>query len=236
MSLLAEANVPSQLQAKHKVVTRELNKTKTDTGNSSSLVAPADVKTKGVAVTKRTGKTNFENIDLVLPKLPTLKSELEKSDVVVLYFAASWCKMSDPISAKIDRFLGPKLQEYQKITPSSSHRRPLSLIYVSSDKSKLQFKDYTRNRFWKRVPFTSGLGERKLLKRYFKVCAKRELEELHMTREHEIPFFVVLDGKTHKTLSIRGIEALKLLGEGTLKYWGDLAKQASSKAGRTTAK
>lgn len=182
-------------------------------GNSSSTGV-----SKGHKAPK--AKTTFASLSLVLPQFPTLQAALDQSQVVALYFGASWCKQSKPVTAMIDQTLGPKLQAYAKLP--ASKKRPFSLIYVSSDNTKAQFANNNRNRFWHKVPFKSA--ERKQLKKYFKVCAKRELEKLQIQREFEIPTLILLSGETHKVLTKNGVQELKRLGPAVLDYWTGLVR------------
>lgn len=185
----------------------EVTATTTSSSTSSSAVSVEEVE-------------KFANIDLSLPTFPTLQKELDRSEVVVLYFAAKWCKMSTPITSLIDTHIMSTLRDTAKLPANT--KRPFSLIYVSSDMSKSQYKNYNQLRSWTKVPFQSP--ERKLLKRYFKVCAKREMEKLQIHREHELPFMVVLSGKTHKVVSKRGVEELKEHKENVTRHWLTLVR------------
>lgn len=157
----------------------------------------------------------YANIDLELPTFPTLQKELSRSEVVVLYFGAKWCKMSVPVTKLVDEQLMSTLRKFSELP--GDKQRPLTLIYVSSDRSKSQFKSINHLRSWSKVPFQSP--ERKLLKRYFKVCAKQEMEKLAVERQYEIPFMVVLSGASHRVVSKNGVKELQEMGSGVIDYW-----------------
>ena len=167
----------------------------------------------------------FDAIDLVLPQFPTLHTQLDSSQVVVLYFGASWCKSSASVATKMDQLLGPRLETPKSKSSSNNNeqdRKPLSVVYVSSDNNKLQFRNYIRNRFWSKVPYHSKESGR--LKKYFKVCAKSELERLQFERKHDLPYIVVLSGETHKVVSRNGVQELKKYGPGVVEYWTTLVR------------
>ncbi|CAB9496338.1 expressed unknown protein [Seminavis robusta] len=183
---------------------------------------------------RRTKVLPHAPIDLHLPKFPSLKKAFNESQIVAVYFGASWCKQSARVVKKIDRLLGPKLQQYAKETNSvekangkRKKRRPLTLLYVSSDKSKLQFQNFVKNRFWKVAKWKS---ERKELKKHFKVCAKIEQEPLQLQREYEIPHMILFSGRTHRILSRDGVHDLETQGLGILDHWMDLEKSGVASA------
>ena len=98
-------------------------------------------------------------------------------------------------------------------------RTRLSLVYVSSDESAEQMKEYVEGyKNWMTVPFTGT--ERSDLKHNFRVCATREMEALGMkTRDHEIPSLFILDGKTQNVLRANGVNDLKTHGKAAIDDW-----------------
>lgn len=175
------------------------------------------IATRNATSTASNTKHSFDPIDLHLPKFPTLQKELKESEVVVVYFGAKWSPQSQAVTKMMDQVLQPKL-----LQAPQQNGKPLSIVYVSSDKSKAQFQSMNRNRFWAKAPWPSG--ERKRLKQYFKVCAKAEMEKLKVQRKHDIPHVLVLSGKTHKVVSRKGVEDLKRWGPGVLDYWTKLVR------------
>ena len=119
--------------------------------------------------------------------------------------------------------------------PATS-RRPLELIYVSSDANQRQYDKMHKNRFWNQVPFKTKTSEIKGLKKYFKVCAKHEIEKLQLEREFDIPLMIVMSGTTHKVLSKTGVQELKREGTGVMTYWRNLAKKSNANANTKIAK
>lgn len=165
----------------------------------------------------------FDAIDLVLPQFPTLQAGLDSSEVVVVFFGASWNKNSASVANQMGQILGPKLKEATKHKHDGEIRKPLSVIYVSSDSHKHQFQKYVQNRYWSSVPFHSK--EAKKLKKYYKVCARKELETLQiMERKHELPYMLIFSGESHKVVSRTGVTDLKKLGLGVLDHWTKLAR------------
>ena len=231
----------------------KLPNNRTTNNDNNHLVQPpppppppsTSVQTKAVAKVK----INYENIDLVLPKFPTLQKALDRSDVVALYFGASWCKQSKTVTGLIDAILGPVIDTKQQNERASQRqqqqqqqqqrrRRPLELVYVSSDANSKQMQSFLKRKhhsLWSNVPYQSTASkERQGLKRYFKVCAKREMGPLKLERKHDIPFLVILDGKTHKIVSHTGVQDLKQQGMGVLQYWTSLLTPTTQLDSTTT--
>jgi len=86
---------------------------------------------------------------LPLSKFSELKYALANSDLVALYFAASWCPMSTPISIALDLAFG----NGDILLTNDGIRKELSIVYVSSDKTLDTFNGYIHNRKWRAVPF-----------------------------------------------------------------------------------
>ena len=145
---------------------------------------------------------------------------LENSELVALYLAASWCPMSTPVSLSLDEAFG----ESDSIlsTQGGGGRKPLSIVYVSSDKSIEQYNEYLQNRNWLAIPFESS--QRNDLKRHFATCARRELLELGIDRKHEIPTIIVIDSQTHGVITTNGAEDVEQMGEQSLEHWQDMQR------------
>lgn len=155
---------------------------------------------------------------LPLAEYPSIQYALDHSDIVLLFFGASWCPMTTPITqlldAKFEEILLPPENSGTKLT--NRQRRPISLVYISSDESEAQMKKYAREH-WITVPFHSE--ERAALKKHFKVCAKREMEILNMDRMYEIPTIVVVSGESHNVVTTHGADDLKEKGSEALIHW-----------------
>ncbi len=152
-----------------------------------------------------------------------LQYPLHHTQLVGIYFAASWCPMSTPVTRMLDEYLGSVLMPPpppEEKTKAPQQKRPeLSIVYVSSDKSEAEMKQYAKPN-WFVVPYDSN--ERNDLKRHFSVCARVELEELKMERKFEIPTLVLLDGHTQGVLTTNGVHDLYDRGSQALDYWLDL--------------
>lgn len=191
------------------------NEMSADSGDSTGIDAALAEAMKQVHVQDHDA-VSFEN-ELPLSQFKSLDSVFGKSKLVALYFAASWCPMSTPITHLLEDYftntndLDEELQEL--ITES------LSIVYVSSDETEQEFSDYILWN-WSSIPFASP--DRSALKRHFKTCAQREMTELGISRRsHEIPTLIVLDGETRGVLTSKGVEDLNEYKNGSelLKHW-----------------
>jgi hypothetical protein len=146
--------------------------------------------------------TNLETYpklsSLPFSQFPTLRKALEEADMVGLYFAASWCGMS----SKPTKWLGEIFGDLLIREPTK-----FAIVYVSSDEDESSLKSYVKPH-WRVVPFSSQ--ERVALKRYFSVCARRELDVLNMMeRKYEIPSLFLFDGLSHTLFSKHGVTDLE---------------------------
>lgn len=173
------------------------------------------------------GERHLHNADaamgeLPLAKFPSLTNAFAKSEIVALYFAASWCPMSTPITEALDEAFSCKRNTLLYPDAMEAHdaaaegRKPLSIVYVSSDGSEEEMTDYIRGG-WQSVAY--GSTERTELKKHFRVCAKRELAELGFERKFEIPTLMVLDGHTHGIISTNGVDDIREYGDKALTHW-----------------
>lgn len=167
--------------------------------------------------------STIEEQALPLSQFPSIQYALDHSDIVLLYFAASWCSMSTPITNLLDEKFGDILLPPETAAHKASklhgkqQRRPISLVYVSSDQSEAQMMQYAK-RHWIIVPFASE--ERASLKKHFQVAAKREMEELQMEqRLYEIPAIIIVSGESHNVVTTHGVEDLKEKGSEALIHW-----------------
>jgi hypothetical protein len=153
--------------------------------------------------------------ELPLVEFETVNNALDNANLVALYFAASWCPMSTPITEM--------LEEYYSSVPNllyssgeSIQKKELAIVHVSSDISQSAMESYLRPG-WIAVPFDSE--ERTALKKHFSVCAKRELQELGIERKFEIPSLIILDAETHGIITTSGVQDLKEDGAKALDRW-----------------
>ena len=165
--------------------------------------------------------------NLPLQDFPSLQYALRNSEITMLYFAASWCPMSTPVTAKIDEIFRDILLE----PPDEDSPRILlqphgvSLVYVSSDRTKEEMEEYIKPN-WMYVPFDSE--EREALKRRFATCARRELHELGMERKHEIPTLIILSGPTHNVLTFHGVKDVEEFGINAIDHWIELERLSAA--------
>ena len=129
-----------------------------------------------VAGSLRVGNQYWQTLDeqkLPLSEYPSIQYALDHSDIVLLFFGASWCPMTAPITKLLDDkfeeiLLPPETSGGTKLT--SRQRRPISLVYISSDESEEQMKNYAR-KHWITVPFHSE--ERAALRKHLVSDAAR---------------------------------------------------------------
>lgn len=154
----------------------------------------------------------------------SLQYPLHHSQLVGLYFAASWCSMSTPVTRMLDEYFGsvlmPPPPPGEKDKAPQQQKPALSIVYISSDKKEEEMKQYVKPN-WFVVPFDPAT-ERSDLKRHFSVCARVELAELEMERKFEIPTLIILDGQTQGVLTTSGVQDLYERGAQAIDYWLDL--------------
>ena len=155
-----------------------------------------------------------------LSKFKSLEKALTNSKIVGIYFAASWCDMSTPVSNALEKVFsaGDSLQNrvLSNDTPDGE-KKDLSIVYVSSDESEEDMKVYSRSN-WINVPFEST--DRNELKRHFRTCAQIEMEELGIDpRRFHIPTLLIIDSVTHGVLSTNGVDELEEYGTNVLDHW-----------------
>jgi hypothetical protein len=158
-----------------------------------------------------------------LAQFPSLQYALSNSFLVGLYFAASWCPMSTPVTNLLDELFRDIL-----VKPTGdSLTGGLSIVYVSSDQSQEQFDHYIKPN-WMSVPF-ENVQERSDLKRHFATCAKREMEELGMqTRDREIPSLIILAADTRQVLTYSGVQDIQERGVAAIDHWLEMKRLAEA--------
>ena len=158
-----------------------------------------------------------------LDRFSELKYALEHSELVLLYFAASWCPMSTPVSEALDEAFGNDV-----LLNRDGKKKTLSIVYISSDRSLEEYNKYIRGRQWLAISFESP--ERNNLKRHFATCAHRELEELQFDRKHEIPTGIVIDSTTQGIITTNGADDVSEMGAEALDHWLKIQQWASETA------
>ena len=158
-----------------------------------------------------------------LAEFTHLTFALEHSKLVLLYFAASWCPMSTPVSMLLDKTFGSSdlVLGPEDTSPEDRTGKILSIVYVSSDSDQDEYESYLSGRNWLSVPFSSG--QRADLKRHFATCAHREMKQLGIDdRKQEIPTIIVLDGRSRGVLTTAGVDDLDRLGTEAMDHWLEL--------------
>jgi hypothetical protein len=160
-----------------------------------------------------------------LHRYESLQYALDNSKIVALYFAASWCPMSTPVTNLIHDYFDDILLPPPPTDNAASNRRlaqrhGLSLVHVSSDVDEESMQKYI-GKNWMAVPYNSP--DRNALKEHFKTCAKRELSALGFKRKHEIPTLIVISGTSHEVLTFDGVRDVREHGAQAVDTWMELA-------------
>jgi len=157
---------------------------------------------------------------MALSQFPTVAWALQHADLVGLYYAASWCPMSTPVTEKLgEHFPSSALLPPPTLDSNPSKKFAFAIVHISSDTTQEALDAYAKPN-WISIPIAED--ERTALKKHFAVCAKRELEELDMERKFEIPSLLILDGPTHGLITTGGALDLINQGEVVLDYWKEM--------------
>jgi|EP00979_Chaetoceros_neogracilis_P001440 hypothetical protein len=166
-----------------------------------------------------------------LAQFKILEKPLSHAKLVGLYFAASWCGMSTPVSETLEKLFNPN-ENAADADADATHlsnriltlqdidngiHKDFSIVYISSDHSEEDMVDYTRSS-WIPVPFDNP--DRNDLKKHYRTCAEVEMEELEINpRRFHIPTLMIVDAVTHGVISTNGAEDLEEYGDGVLDHW-----------------
>lgn len=170
---------------------------------------------------------------LPLSEFETVNRALDNANIVALYFAASWCPMSTPITTLLEEHFS-SLPNLLYTGEETVQKKELAIVHVSSDSSESAMQNYLMPG-WIAVPFDSD--EKNALKKHFSVCAKSELEDLGMERKFEIPTLIILDGETRGVITTNGVHDLEHQGAKALDRWIELQsiiRGLESKYSKTT--
>lgn len=164
-----------------------------------------------------------------LAQFKSIEMPLAHAKLVGLYFAASWCGMSTPVSNKLEQLFAASAGAADTDATSLSNRiltsqdideslhKDFSLVYISSDKTADDMEKYMRPN-WISIPFDNS--DRNDLKRHYRACAEVEMKELEITpRRFHIPTLIIVDSATHGIISTNGAEDLEEYGEEVLDHW-----------------
>jgi hypothetical protein len=176
----------------------------------------------------------------LVTKFKSLEYPLSNSKLVGLYFAASWCPMSTSVTQSLEEIFSQKSvsgtnsnsNSNRVLTTNNNNQedhvivemqkngqtiKDFSLVYVSSDTSAEEMKNYMKWN-WIGIPFDSP--DRNEIKRYFRTCAQNEMQKLGMeSRRFQIPTLLVLDSVTQDIISTNGVADLETYGEEVLDHW-----------------
>jgi hypothetical protein len=186
---------------------------------------------------RQRGRANAHNDGtpkpLPLSKFRSLDYPLQHAKLVGLYFAASWCPHSTPVTEALDEYFGDIIlspprgkeggedydEELSSTMDITTRTAPLAIVHVSSDHKEQNFQQYIR-RNWIPIPFDSP--DKNRLKSHFLVCSRPEVAELGIDRKHEIPTLLIIDSETQSIVTTNGVEDLEDYKEKALDHWIDL--------------
>lgn len=162
-----------------------------------------------------------------LAQFKALEKPLAHSKLVGLYFAASWCGMSTPVSNTLEKLFDPNAADSDATSLSNriltsqdidnEIHKDFSIVYISSDHTAEDMAQYARSN-WMSVAFDTP--DRNDLKKHYKTCAQVEMEELEITsRKFQIPTLMIVDTVTHRVIPTNGVEDLKVYGKLVLDHW-----------------
>lgn len=172
-----------------------------------------------------------------LSQYKSLQYALANADIVALYFAASWCSMSTPVTESLekifsskggleDRVLKPNRSALGDIGLEEAEHKDLAIVYVSSDRSEKSMSEYSRWN-WINIPFSSK--EKSDIKRQYRTCAQVEMEDLGIEpRRYHIPTLLIIDSATQGILSTNGVDELDEYGDDVLDHWIQIQQLARS--------
>ena len=188
-----------------------------------------DVRHGPIMLGFHTNDDNQEQNLLPLAGFPSLQYPLQNSQLVALYFAASWCPMSTPVTKLIHEHLDSILLPVPSDAKETASTKPdnnrlLSLVYVSSDSDEASMLHYKGHNWFTVMPFDSNSSERDELKRHFHTCAHREVRQLpDIDRQHGLPTLIIISAATQDVLTFRGVQDLTELKEKALDTWVELS-------------
>jgi hypothetical protein len=152
---------------------------------------------------------------LPLASFETLNHALQHAKLVGVYFAASWCPMSTPITNKMEQAFS-SVPNLLYTSGESGEKHEFAIVHVSSDTSQSTMENYLKLG-WIGVPVDSP--ETVGLKRHFSTCAMREIKDLGIERKFQIPTLIILDGESHGIVTTNGVHDLEEEGSGALNRW-----------------
>uniref|UniRef100_A0A7S2K259 protein-disulfide reductase n=1 Tax=Leptocylindrus danicus TaxID=163516 RepID=A0A7S2K259_9STRA len=193
------------------------NKLQSDEGGSAKGNPTASKYDPDYAALKKAMAESEKEMTAALSRFPYVNEVLDSSELIALYFAASWCPESEPITELLaDTFTPDMLGQ----TNNESGKSLFEIVYVSSDDNIGQVERYISPKWkWRVVPFESESNERTELKRYFKTCAAREASALEVDRKNGIPTLIIIDGKTHAVLTSDGVSDVREFGKEAFERW-----------------
>jgi thiol-disulfide isomerase/thioredoxin len=128
-------------------------------------------------------------------------SSLSSKKVIGLYFSAHWCPPC--------RAFTPVLAEsYRTITGSG---KSFEVVFVSSDQSESQFKEYYAEMPWVALPFSATAAKSKLSSKY---------------GVNGIPALILLDGSTGNVITTEGRSVINSDRNGDKFPWENFAVES----------
>jgi thiol-disulfide isomerase/thioredoxin len=167
---------------------------------------------------RMTSLKNFNSLVDIFPR----------SELTALYFGASWCpsclaftnlldqSFSDESAPGRSRILHPE---------DTAVKKDVAIVHVSSDATEEDMKNFLRHN-WMAVPFNHP--DRSNLKRFFRVCAEREQDDLGVKRQYEIPSLIIIDSETKALVTSNGVHDVQVHGAKAIDEWLKLRNMVTS--------
>ena len=123
----------------------------------------------------------------------TLLGDQKAPPLIGLFFVASWCPDCWEITPMVEKL-------------AAKAKDSIAIYYISSDYTAEQMKSYCKEDIFIPVPF-ANVSERSAIKRHFKTCAKKEMQDIYLTeRKSGTPTLIVLDPRNGSVVTTKGID------------------------------
>jgi thiol-disulfide isomerase/thioredoxin len=175
---------------------------------------------------------------LIFDQYPTLQTIASSTTacMIGLYFCSSWCPdciAATPIVEKViinSNDIRFDDNANNNIVNETNKNKWIDIIYISSDVTEDQMKQYKPNTFLE-IPFHLT-NERKQLKQYFQTCAMKEMNDCQMiSRQHGIPTLILVNPTTGHVYTENGMDVIEKYHHNTTllqNEWKSLLLSSSS--------
>ena len=143
---------------------------------------------------------------------PSLALFRSSAPILGLYFAAGWCDDTQKFTPLLEHIVAVDVATAPQL---------LHIVYISSDRTEGDLLAYKPSGF-SLVPYDC-VEERSRLKRTFRTCAKKEVDEIRLSlqdREFGIPALVLLESASGRVFNHLAADEVSHIGpEVLLEQW-----------------